>query len=64
MKAIENALSLSLPMVISLMASLLGLGGISNKIQDIIRRISQPIEKAIDWAIEQAQVDEKDIAPS
>lgn len=25
--------------------------------------VNQPIEKAIDWAIEQAQVDEKDIAP-
>lgn len=46
----------------SFMASLLGLGGISDKMQDMIRRVSQPIEKAIDWAIEQVQVDEKDIA--
>jgi hypothetical protein len=53
-KAIENALSKSLPVVISFMASLLGIGGISNKVQEVIKRVSQPIEKAIDWVIEQA----------
>jgi hypothetical protein len=53
-KAIENALSKSLPVVISFMASLLGIGGISDKVQEVIKRVSQPIEKAINWVIEQA----------
>ncbi|MBE9225436.1 DUF4157 domain-containing protein [Phormidium sp. LEGE 05292] len=53
-KAIENAMSKALPVVIGFMASLLGLGGITGKIQDIIKRVRQPIEKAIDWVIAQA----------
>jgi hypothetical protein len=53
-KAIENAMSKALPVIIGFMASLLGLGGITGKIQDIIKRVRQPIEKAIDWVISQA----------
>ncbi len=53
-KLVENALSKALPMVISFMASLLGLGGISEKIQEIIKKVRQPIEKVIDWVIAQA----------
>jgi len=33
---------------------LLGLGGITDKIQNIIKRVRGPIEKAIDWVIAQA----------
>jgi hypothetical protein len=51
---IENALGTSLPVVISFMASLLGLGGISEKIEGIIKTVRQPIDKAIDWLIAQA----------
>jgi glutamine amidotransferase PdxT len=40
--------------IIGFMASLLGLGGITGKIQDIIKRVRGPIEKAIDWVISQA----------
>jgi hypothetical protein len=36
------------------MASLLGLGGISEKIQAIVQKVRQPIEKAIDWVIGKA----------
>ncbi|MEQ9548987.1 MAG: DUF4157 domain-containing protein [Coleofasciculus sp. G3-WIS-01] len=53
-KLIENALSKALPVVISFMASLLGLGGISKKIQEIIQKVKEPIDKAIDWLISQA----------
>jgi hypothetical protein len=53
-KLIENALGTSLPVVISFMASLLGLGGISEKIEGIIKTVRQPIDKAIDWLIAQA----------
>lgn len=51
---IENALGTSLPVVISFMASLLGLGGISEKIGGIIKKVRAPIDKAIDWLIAQA----------
>jgi len=40
--------------VISFMASLLGLGGISEKIEGIIKTVRAPIDKAIDWLIAQA----------
>ena len=53
-KLIENALGTALPVVISFMASLLGLGGISEKIEGIIKTVRQPIDKAIDWLIAQA----------
>jgi hypothetical protein len=53
-KAIENAMSKALPVIIGFMASLLGLGGITDKIQNIIKRVRGPIEKAIDWVISQA----------
>ncbi|MBD1832493.1 DUF4157 domain-containing protein [Cyanobacteria bacterium FACHB-472] len=53
-KLVENALSKALPVVISFMASLLGLGGISEKIQAIVQKVRGPIEKAIDWVIGKA----------
>lgn len=53
-KAIENAMSKALPVIVGFMASLLGLGGITDKIQNIIKRVRGPIEKAIDWVISQA----------
>lgn len=53
-KLVENALAKALPVVISFLASLLGLGGISQKIQDIVKKVQEPIEKAIDWVIAKA----------
>jgi hypothetical protein len=53
-KLVENALAKALPVVISFMASLLGLGGISEKIQEIVKKVQEPIEKAIDWVIAKA----------
>jgi hypothetical protein len=47
-------MSKALPVIIGFMASLLGLGGITDKIQNIIKRVRGPIEKAIDWVISQA----------
>lgn len=52
--AVENALSKAVPVVISFLASLLGLGGISQKIRSIIMKIQAPINKAIDWVINKA----------
>ena len=52
--AIEAALASAIPVVISFLASLLGLGGISEKIRSIIMKIQAPINKAIDWVIHKA----------
>lgn len=47
-KKIEEVLARSIPVVIGFLASLLGLGGIANKIKSIINKVRQPVEKAID----------------
>ncbi len=51
-KGVENALAKSLPVVISFLASLLGLGGIAGKIQAIFQKLRKPMEKAVDWVID------------
>jgi hypothetical protein len=48
---IEGVLSKALPLAISFLASLLGLGGISEKIRSIIDTVRAPINKAIDWVV-------------
>lgn len=48
---IEGALAQALPLAISFLASLLGLGGISDKIRSIIDKVRAPINKAIDKVI-------------
>lgn len=48
---VENALARSVPVLISMLASLLGLGGISDRIRAIIERIQAPINRIIDSVI-------------
>ncbi len=48
---VESALANALPLAISFLASLLGLGGISEKIKSIIAAVRKPIERAIDAVI-------------
>jgi hypothetical protein len=48
---IEGALAKALPMVIGFMASLLGLGGISEKIRGILQKVQEPVGKVIDKVI-------------
>lgn len=48
---IENTLGKALPMVISGLASLLGLGGISDKIKKILQTIQKPVGKVVDGII-------------
>ncbi len=52
MTAVEDAMSRSLPVVISLLASLAGLGGIGKTIKDIIKKVTKPINKVIDKIID------------
>lgn len=51
---IEAALAKAVPVVISFMAAVLGITGISDKIKKIIEKIRAPIDKAIDWVIHKA----------
>jgi hypothetical protein len=51
---IENAMAKAVPVIISFLAALLGVGGISEKIKSTIHKIQAPINKAIDWVISQA----------
>ncbi|WP_159476644.1 hypothetical protein [Chryseobacterium sp. 18068] len=46
-KAIENALRKAIPVVIGFLASLAGLGGLTDKVVGVVRRISKRIENAI-----------------
>ncbi|MDJ0845627.1 eCIS core domain-containing protein [Crocosphaera sp.] len=47
-KLVETALAKSIPLIIGLLAGLLGISGIAKKVQKIIQRIRQRIDKAID----------------
>lgn len=46
-KSIENALGRAVPVLIGFLASLLGIGGLADKILGVIRKIRQRIENAI-----------------
>ncbi len=48
---IENTLSKILPLVISFLASLLGLGGIGDKIRKVIEAVQKPVMKAVDFVV-------------
>jgi len=48
---IEGALAKAVPLVISFLAGLLGLGGISEKIKSILQAVQRPVGKAIDAVI-------------
>ena len=48
---IEGTLAKTIPLIINFLADLLGLGGISEKIKEIIGKIQAPVNKAIDAVI-------------
>jgi hypothetical protein len=50
--AVENALARVVPVLISLLASLIGLGGIAKQVKKVIEAITKPINKAIDWVVD------------
>ncbi|WP_299484207.1 DUF4157 domain-containing protein [uncultured Roseibium sp.] len=51
-KAVENAMARSLPVVISFVASAIGLGNIGEAVQGVIQKITAPINKMIDALID------------
>ena len=48
---VESSLARALPLAISFLASLLGLGGISEKIHEVIQKVQAPIGKAVDFVV-------------
>lgn len=51
---IESTMAKTVPMIISGLASLLGLGGIASKIKSILEKVQAPVGKAVDWLIGKA----------
>jgi len=49
-KAVEDALSRALPVVISMVASFIGLGGVGKAVKGILEKITAPINKVIAFA--------------
>ena len=50
-KLVENALARALPVAIGFFASLLGVGGLANRVERIIGRVRHRIDRAIDWIL-------------
>ena len=50
--AVEGALARIIPVLISLLASILGLGGIAKKVKEVIETVTKPINKAIDFVVD------------
>ena len=48
---IERTLAKALPMVLGFLASLLGLGGISEKIKSILEKVQAPVAKVVDTVV-------------
>ncbi|WP_461189959.1 phage tail protein [Arthrobacter sp. Z4-13] len=53
-KFVEEALAKAVPVAIGFLASLLGLGDISESIRKVINKAQAPVNSAIDWVINQA----------
>lgn len=50
---VENALGQVVPMLIGLLANVLGLGGIGEKVRSIIAALRKPVTKAVDFLVTQ-----------
>ncbi|HEU0086915.1 MAG TPA: hypothetical protein VFQ77_04595 [Pseudonocardiaceae bacterium] len=48
---IENALALSIPVLIGFLAALLGIGGLAEKVKNFFQALSKPVMKAVDWIV-------------
>jgi hypothetical protein len=50
---VETTLAEAIPLAIGFMASILGLGDIGQKVQAMLQKMRRPIDRAIDWVIDQ-----------
>ncbi|WP_233518372.1 phage tail protein [Streptomyces corynorhini] len=51
-KTIETALATSIPLLLGLLASLLGIGGLSNRVRQAFQKVSRPVNRAIDKLVD------------
>ncbi|WP_457515903.1 phage tail protein [Streptomyces sp. TE33382] len=51
-KLVEAALATSIPLLIGFLASLLGIGGLANKVKSVFHAVSRPVNRAIDKIVE------------
>ncbi|MEV6805328.1 hypothetical protein [Streptomyces sp. NPDC051129] len=49
---IERALARSIPVLLGVLAAVLGVGGIAGRVRTIVQRLSAPVDKAVDWVID------------
>ena len=49
---IEGALARSIPILIGVLAAVLGIGGIASRVQNIVKAMAKPVKKAIDWVVD------------
>jgi hypothetical protein len=48
---VEGVMAKAIPLVIGFLASLLGVGGIGEKVKSVINAVQKPINKAVDWVL-------------
>ncbi|MEE1790766.1 hypothetical protein PUR28_08250 [Streptomyces sp. BE308] len=51
-KLVEAALATSVPLLIGFLASLLGIGGLANKVKSVFHAVSRPVNRAIDKIVD------------
>ena len=49
---VERALAKSIPVLIGLLAAILGIGGIPGKVRQIFQKLTRPVQRAINWVID------------
>lgn len=49
---IEGALARSIPVLLGVLAAILGVGGIASKVKQIVQAMSKPVDRAVDWVID------------
>ncbi|MFJ8691750.1 phage tail protein [Streptomyces roseolilacinus] len=49
---IERALARSIPVLLGVLAAVLGVGGVAARVRRIVQRLSAPVNRAVDWVID------------
>ncbi|MBD3003927.1 hypothetical protein IEJ02_07345 [Streptomyces sp. 5-10] len=49
---IEQALARSIPVLLGVLAAILGVGGIASRVKQIVQAMSKPVDRAVDWVID------------
>ncbi|GAA2365602.1 hypothetical protein [Streptomyces cuspidosporus] len=49
---IERALARSIPVLLGVLAGILGVGGIAAKVKQIVQAMTKPVNRAVDWVID------------